>query len=237
MESMDREKLKANDGQESKPTFIAFEGKVYDVSESAKWKNGKHMMRHTAGQDLTAEMKAAPHGPEVFEKFSQVADLSAAPAEDEDGPRIPWPLSWLWSTFPILKRHSHPVSVHFPIAFLMGSLLFCLLYLVTGNQFMEATCFYLLVLGTVTAPFAILTGLQSWWLYYGLKRNGGLTVKLVGAPLMMVAGGVGSLLRLSNPDILIAGGSASYLYIALVAVCTPIALTVGYIGGQMVFPD
>ncbi|RYG58516.1 cytochrome b5, partial [archaeon] len=47
---------------------------IYDVTESRLWKNGKHY-EHWAGQDLTDELKDAPHAEGVFEKFKIVGKL------------------------------------------------------------------------------------------------------------------------------------------------------------------
>ena len=54
--------------------WVAFEGLIYDVTESRLWKNGKHY-EHWAGQDLTDELKDAPHSKQVFEKFEVVGLL------------------------------------------------------------------------------------------------------------------------------------------------------------------
>src|SRR5512133_2522833 len=45
--------------------YVAYQGKVYDVSNSDFWKDGKHK-GHTAGKDLTEEINKAPHRPEII---------------------------------------------------------------------------------------------------------------------------------------------------------------------------
>jgi predicted heme/steroid binding protein len=67
--------LAENNGRNGKPAFIAFEGKVYDVSESPLWLDGDHMGAHEAGKDLTAEMELAPHRNETLQKVKQVGVL------------------------------------------------------------------------------------------------------------------------------------------------------------------
>ena len=49
------------DGKEGRPAFIAYQGTIYDVTQSRFWKNGQHMKRHSAGGDLTEGLKGAPH--------------------------------------------------------------------------------------------------------------------------------------------------------------------------------
>jgi predicted heme/steroid binding protein len=46
--------------------YIAYKGIVYDVSQSTRWNLGIHEGLHFPGQDLTSEMKEAPHGEAVL---------------------------------------------------------------------------------------------------------------------------------------------------------------------------
>ena len=69
------EELKQYDGQGGKPTFIAFNGKVYDVSSSSSWSGGSHMGRHNRNDNLAEAIKRAPHGDEVFAKVKQIGIL------------------------------------------------------------------------------------------------------------------------------------------------------------------
>jgi len=71
--------LAASSGADGAPVYIAFRGKVYDVSGSGLWEGGGHMGRHQAGHDLTGEFPDAPHGEEVFERYRQVGVLKAEP--------------------------------------------------------------------------------------------------------------------------------------------------------------
>jgi len=66
--------LALRNGQDRDEIWVAFKGVIYDVSESRLWKNGKHY-EHWAGQDLTSELKDAPHDQTVFEKFKVVGKL------------------------------------------------------------------------------------------------------------------------------------------------------------------
>jgi predicted heme/steroid binding protein len=46
--------------------YVCYAGIIYDVSESRRWRSGLHEDLHFPGQDLTEEIKEAPHGAEVF---------------------------------------------------------------------------------------------------------------------------------------------------------------------------
>lgn len=66
--------LALRNGQDRDEIWVAFEGKIYDVTRSRLWRNGKHY-EHWAGQDLTPEMKDAPHLATVFDKFEVIGLL------------------------------------------------------------------------------------------------------------------------------------------------------------------
>lgn len=68
------QQLALRNGQDKPEIWVALNGKIYDVTESRLWKNGKHY-EHWAGQDLTDELADAPHTEAVFEKFKQVGVL------------------------------------------------------------------------------------------------------------------------------------------------------------------
>jgi len=69
-----KNQLALRNGQDKPMIWVAYQGIIYDVSESRLWKNGKHY-EHWAGQDLTHELKDAPHSASVFEKFLAVGRL------------------------------------------------------------------------------------------------------------------------------------------------------------------
>ncbi|MCW2276868.1 cytochrome b5 domain-containing protein [Heliophilum fasciatum] len=62
------EQLAAADGKEGRKAYVVYNGLVYDVTESAKWRGGKHF-KHWAGGDLTGDMEKAPHAADVMERF------------------------------------------------------------------------------------------------------------------------------------------------------------------------
>ena len=66
--------LALRNGQDKPEIWIAYQGVIYDVSISRLWRDGKHY-EHWAGQDLTDELKEAPHTAEVFERFKVVGKL------------------------------------------------------------------------------------------------------------------------------------------------------------------
>lgn len=70
---MKRKELEKFDGS-SGTTYIAYRGKVYDVSGSNLFEDGVHF-EHYAGQDLTEFLGDAPHDEKVFSRFPLVGEL------------------------------------------------------------------------------------------------------------------------------------------------------------------
>lgn len=83
-----RANLASFDGADGRPAYFVFENDVYDVSDSARWKGGRHFGKHTAGADLTVSLKGAPHGTEVFEKVRRIGPLKAASAGSGKPPAV-----------------------------------------------------------------------------------------------------------------------------------------------------
>lgn len=74
MRTFTKEELSKYDGSEG-VAYVAYGGKVYDVSQSFHWKRGIHQVVHHAGCDLTKALKQAPHGPNMLDKFPIVGKL------------------------------------------------------------------------------------------------------------------------------------------------------------------
>lgn len=69
-----RSHLALRNGQDKPEIWVAYKGMIYDVSRSKLWRAGKHY-EHWAGQDLTDELKDAPHNENVFDKFKVIGML------------------------------------------------------------------------------------------------------------------------------------------------------------------
>lgn len=74
MNTFSNQQLALRNGQDREEVWVAFKGIIYDVTKSRLWRDGKHY-EHWAGQDLTEELKGAPHDSKVFEKLQIVGKL------------------------------------------------------------------------------------------------------------------------------------------------------------------
>ena len=78
------EELKQYDGRDGRPAYMAYKGKVYDVTESFLWISGDHQGQHEAGKDMTNEMQFAPHGEEMLERVKLIGVL-VSESEKKEG--------------------------------------------------------------------------------------------------------------------------------------------------------
>lgn len=69
-----KSQLALRNGQDKPEVWVALNNLVYDVTLSRLWLKGKHY-EHWAGQDLTDELKDAPHTDKVFDKFKVIGKL------------------------------------------------------------------------------------------------------------------------------------------------------------------
>jgi len=81
---MTREELAKFDGCDGRAAYVAVSGVIYDVSNSSRWDSGRHEGKHQAGQDLTAELKLAPHVKTLIERFPVVGQLNSAEVEENE---------------------------------------------------------------------------------------------------------------------------------------------------------
>lgn len=216
-------KLKEFDGKEGRPAYIAFKGKVYDISNSVLWKNGIHQGTHFAGNDLTGSISGAPHGEEVLLRFHVAGVLSREKSSKEK------------LFLKIEEMHPHPIIVHFSIAYSIAISLLALLYIYTGSLSFETGSYFMLVLGFLAAPVATLSGLFSWKVSYEGEMTEIIIRKIIFSAVLLVIITACFVWRALNPDILIAATGLSYIYLILILSLVPVVTILGYYGGKIVF--
>ena len=233
MKEFDPDDLKRYNGENGQPVYVAHKGRVYDLSESKMWRKGVHMKRHQAGSDLTTDIQAAPHDPSVLERYPQVGVLKKEPAAMQ---HIPAALESLLAKFPFLRRHPHPMTVHFPIVFMFSTTVFTLIYLITGVSAFETTAFHCLGAGVLFNVVGISTGLYTWWLNYMAKMLKPVKIKIPLTISMLVVSIILFIWRLNMPDILERVSGSGMLYLLLVLSLSGMVVVVGWNGAKMTFP-
>jgi len=228
------QELAEYDGREGRPAYVAFGGTVYDVSTSPLWKKGTHFKRHLPGADLSDQLGCAPHGADVLSRpgIEPVGILVKSYAEDP----VPPVLAALYSRFPFLRRHTHPASVHFPIAFLTAASLFTFLSFLVPDLLgvdTERTAFLMLCLAALFTPAAIATGVLSWRVNYQFRSYKRIRILLGLSVAILALEAVCLALRIPGP---VGRGGVGLVYDGLMLLAGPLAGITGYQGGQMIFP-
>ena len=232
MKEFDSDELAKYNGENGNPVYVAYDGKVYDISESKLWRNGVHMKRHHAGAELTTDLQAAPHEKDVLERFPQVGVFKKV----ADERAIPQPIDWLISRYPFFRRHPHPMTVHFPIVFMFSTTVFNLLYLITGIQAFETTAFHCLGGGIIFTVVAIATGIYTWWLNYMAKMLRPVKIKIPLSLIMLAVAVVIFIWRVAVPDIMDSLQGSGIIYLALVISLSVLITIIGWNGAAMTFP-
>lgn len=233
MREFDLEEMGRFNGKDGKPAYVAHKGKVYDVTGSKMWKGGIHMNRHHAGKELTTDIQAAPHDPSVLARYPLVGTLKEKGTSARELPGV---LSWLLARAPFLRRHPHPMTIHFPIVFIFATFIFNLLYLVTGRKTFETTALNCLGAAIFFTPVAIATGFYTWWLNYQAKLIRPVMIKQRLSFLLLFVEIIVFVWRVENPAILNSLGWQSILYSLLILFMFIIVFVIGWFGANLTFP-
>jgi predicted heme/steroid binding protein/uncharacterized membrane protein len=214
--------LKEFNGKNGKPAYIAYKGKIYDVSQSRLWANGDHRGHHVAGTDLTLGLINAPHQEEVLGKFPVIGELK----EESYGHRLQKTIE---------RLHIHSMVVHFSVALGILIPIFSLIYLIISDIIYERVSFYLLILLLIMTPFSGLSGFFSWKVTYEGRRSRIFNRKifLTIAVTILIVGC--SVWRILVPNLLIDKGLAGYIYLILLICIAGITAILGHYGGRIIF--
>lgn len=214
--------LKEFNGKSGKPAYIAFKGKIYDVSKSHLWVDGNHRGHHIAGEDLTPGIINAPHNEEVLNKFPVIGELKEEPYTNRLQQKIE-------------RLHLHSMVVHFSITLGLLVPLFALAYLINTNTVFDKISYYLLILLLVATPFSGASGIFSWKITYEGRRSRLFDRKIVFTLLVTILVIVSSVWRMLTPDLLVDKNYASYVYLILLIGIAGITTILGHYGGKIVF--
>ncbi len=232
---MEKQEIEKNNGKDGKPAYVVVDGKVYDVSESKLWKNGKHMNRHVAGADLTSALSAAPHGQDVLERFKQVGEIKAESVAEEKLP-VPKFIADFVEKYPFFKRHPHPMVVHFPMTFYITASLFLLFYYAVSPIIgLLDAILYMHILGTISLPVAVATGWFSWKINYLGKPMRHVRWKISLSLIVIVFDLIMLYAFWQNPLLLAEPAGINLFYAGIVFSYLPLVSIIGYHGGQLVY--
>jgi predicted heme/steroid binding protein/uncharacterized membrane protein len=234
MKEIEMKDLSLNNGEGGSPVWVVCDGKVFDLSASSLWAGGSHMGSHTAGADLTEEIASAPHGKEMLERYPQIGFLKGQETvQKQEVSRGSWSLL---TRFPMLRRHPHPMTVHFPIVFMFSATIFTLLYLILGVIGFEMAAFYCLAAGIIFIPAAMTTGYFTWWLNYGARPIRPVKIKMYLSAILLCVDAVAFIWRAVVPNILHPFTWVSGVYLVFVLCLLPLVIIIGWFGATLTFP-
>jgi predicted heme/steroid binding protein/uncharacterized membrane protein len=233
MKTFSPAELATFNGQDGKPVYIAHKGKVYDVSESKMWRGGQHMKRHSAGEDLTTDIQAAPHDVDVLERYPQVGVLEK---EATQGRASAGSLGWLLDANPFFRRHPHPMTVHFPIAFMLANPAFNFLYWLTGHRAFETTAYHCLGVGLLFMFVAVVTGYVTWWYNYMAKMMKPIAIKIFLTVVTVIIAVACLIWRWAVPDVMVDLQGGRYFYFLASLSFVPLIGIIGWYGAGLTFP-
>ena len=75
IKSYTKSQLALRNGQDNEEIWCSYQGKIYDLTNSSMWREGRHY-EHWAGQDLSDELDDAPHDDSVFNSHQIVGVLT-----------------------------------------------------------------------------------------------------------------------------------------------------------------
>ena len=157
-----------------------------------------------------------------------------AAGPDKTDERVPPLLRALLKRFPVLRREPHLVTVHFPLVFAIAVPLFEILYLLRPKRpALEKTAFHLLVLGVMSTPVAILTGLYTWWLNFKAGRTSRIKVKISVSVVLLADLAVLLAWRLADEEIMEVSSRSRVVYLALSLFMPALAAVRGRNGGRL----
>jgi uncharacterized membrane protein len=130
--------------------------------------------------------------------------------------------------------HLHPMSVHFTNALYPVSLLFLALYLATKEESYRTTYGYIIALAALSTPVSFATGYAEWRKKYHAARVRVFSRKIRFGILLMAVGATCALWYWIDHGVLSRGGIASLVFTALNFAVLPLAVTLGYLGGNLV---
>lgn len=203
---MTKEQLKEFNGQNGKPAYIGFQGKVYDISKSDFWPNGAHMGMFQAGEDLTDKIHMSPHGEKNVFRFPVVDTL-------EDGAAVETANNAATDTVTpnsenmmsdvdkkmmekrkwYKKNHPHPKMIHFPIGMIGYAFFVQVLAVIMSLVGHTDTANFLTATGIIVTAFAVLfiipaiaSGALSFYINYNGFANSILKKKMIGSAILLV---------------------------------------------------
>lgn len=247
---MTLEELKQYDGKEGRPAYIAYKGKIYDLSKSDFWTGGVHMGMINAGEDVTEKIGLSPHGEGNILRYPPIAELEGTSVPSATMPSKLTAEQEKMVRYQKLykKYHPHPIMVHFPMGIIPFALIAQIIaFLCPIGLYFTVASITAMIVGTISIIPAIASGIVSFVVNYNKTANVYLKRKIRLSILAFFVGVVTSFYGYMYVFKALAPNFAAYAcpygggsiigYTILTTIMTGIVLAIGYNGGKMTWPD
>jgi predicted heme/steroid binding protein/uncharacterized membrane protein len=223
-----KDDLQKFNGQDSEKAYVSYKGKVYDVTDSRLWKNGKHVNKHMAGMDLTEALESAPHGMDVLERFAHVDTIEGFRMQKEESGGKKALIKKLYRI-----THPHPMLIHFPMGLLVFTVIMQAIFLYYKDASFETAAFYSLFTAVVFTVPTIVSGMVSWWVNYELAKTKIFMNKLIFSFILLAMGIVEVAIRITHPHLADGSGGLGMFYNVMLFLNIPVLAVVGFNGGKL----
>ncbi len=214
--------LRQYDGKNGRPCYTAYNGKVYDVTGSKLWKEGRHAGRHNSGEDLSNIMVNAPHGENVLQRFPVVGELVPEKFRNR-------------YVEALRDLHLHPMVVHFSEVLPILGAFFVFIFHLTGGREFETASYYMISLGLLSSLGCMATGFFSWSVTYERTLTPIFSRKIMLSIILSVIVSLLFIWRTFDPDILTRFSTVTPFYAILIYAAVPVVVILGHYGGKIVY--
>jgi uncharacterized membrane protein len=135
----------------------------------------------------------------------------------------------------IANFHLHAVVAHFPLGLVPTGGLFLLLYFITGHPGLETAASWLLLMVVAVTPVSIVSGIVAWQKHFDGRHASIFFRKICLALSLLLLGLVAVLLRYGHPELLVAGGWRSWLYLLCFGGMLGCVTLLGHYGSKLAF--
>ncbi|HEV7906071.1 MAG TPA: DUF2231 domain-containing protein [Pyrinomonadaceae bacterium] len=135
------------------------------------------------------------------------------------------------SKFRVLGHGAHPILIVFPLGLLGGSVIFDIMYLVSGTDMFSFVAYWLIAVGIVSGVVAAVPGFVDWFaIPKGTRAKSVGLIHGIGNDVVLVLFALSWWLRYDNRPFHVPSTAALVLSFAGLA----LAMVTGWLGGELV---
>lgn len=130
----------------------------------------------------------------------------------------------------------HPIPVHFPLALFPSAFVSFVLYVFFGLIELEHASYIMLLLGMLSVPFTIISGITDWRIRYHGQMTRVFKIKIISSVAILSLSFPAVLIRLTHQEISILPLDVTgWIYFSLLGALLIPCTVVGHFGGKLVF--